>query len=117
MELERAISLYASAISNYAKLKKEVTGGRSSGTTHKGFTHLKNADHYAVAAHILKVNWHGDTAARATFAMGERVQALLHLNLDWSERFHQLVRRMQHFPFWRHVFYYVGAIRFIMCLI
>jgi len=35
--MERAISLYASAIKNYALLKKEITGSRSTGTTHLGF--------------------------------------------------------------------------------
>ena len=86
MELEHATSLYASAITNYARLKKEVMGGRSSGTTHLGFMHLKNVDHYAVAAHILKVNWHGHKAAGAAFDMGERAQALLHINLGWQDR-------------------------------
>ena len=37
MELERAISLYASAITNYAKLKKEVRKKRSTGAIHLGF--------------------------------------------------------------------------------
>ena len=35
---------------------------RSTGATHKGFIHLKTVDHHAVAAHILKVNWHGRDA-------------------------------------------------------
>ena len=84
--MERAISLYASAITNYASLKKTITGGRSTGTTHLGFIHLKNVDHHAVAARILKVNWHGKTAASAVFEMGGRAQALLHLNLGWQDR-------------------------------
>ena len=86
MELERAISLYASAISNYPSLMQEVTGSRSTGTTHLGAEYLENVDHRAVAERVLQTNWHGRTVASAMFLMAESVQALLHLRPHWSQR-------------------------------
>ena len=86
MELERAISLYASAIKNWALLRKQITGGRSTGTTHLGFPYVEKANHHDVATRVLQTNWHGRKAVGAMFEMAESVQALLHPDLRWEER-------------------------------
>ena len=63
------ISLYSYALTNYARLRRDRSGGRSSGTTHLGFQHLDNADHHAVADRVLRISWHGRKAASALLPM------------------------------------------------
>ena len=80
------ITQVADVLRNYASIRRKP-GLRGGGKPHPGLRLLKNADLDRVAERILQRSWHNRKVASSMFKMAESVEVLLHLQLNWMERY------------------------------
>ena len=80
------ITQVAHVLRNYRTFRQKP-GSHGGGANHAGLKHLKNADFDRVAKRILQRSWHNRKVTSSLFKMAQSVEALLHLQLKWKERY------------------------------